>query len=164
MTLLIQPAQFDTPEFARLIDTHARLMLSLSPPESCHYLPLESLQEPSVSVWEIRRSSQLLGCGALKQLTPRHGEIKSMHILAEARGQGLGRKMLNFLIDEARQRAYTRLSLETGTRDSFGVAIQLYEQHGFEMCGPFGDYVEDPNSLFMTVRLTQSIPSQAKAV
>ena len=163
MTLIIQPAQFDKPEFVDLIETHAALMLSLSPPESCHYLPMAGLREPNVSVWEIREQGELLGCGALKQLSPSHAEIKSMHILANQRGRGLGRTMLAFLLEQANQLGYDRLSLETGRRESFGAAIQLYEQHGFAMCGPFDSYVEDPNSLFMTRDLTAPFPDPPKA-
>ncbi len=150
MTPVIQRADLDTPEFGALIKIHADLMLSLSPPDSCHYLPLEGLREPTVTVWEIRDRGELLGCGALKQLSLDHGEIKSMHILSKARGRGLGEKMLAHLINMARQRDYARLSLETGTIDGFGAAITLYKRFGFDMCGPFVDYVEDPNSLFMT--------------
>lgn len=150
MTLTIQAANLDTAEFGALIQIHAELMLSLSPPDSCHYLPIEGLREPSVTVWEIRDETELLGCGALKELDPEHGEIKSMHVLSRARGRGLGQKMLTHVMNIARERGYTRLSLETGSFDGFAAAITLYKQHGFDMCGPFGDYVEDPNSLFMT--------------
>lgn len=155
MTIEIQSADLGTPEFAALIDTHATLMLSLSPPGSCHFLPIDSLKRPDVTVWEMRDWGQedgetLVGCGALQQLSDTHGEVKSMHTLARYRGAGLGRKMLEHVIAVAKERGYDRLSLETGSMDGFKPSRMLYRSFGFEICPPFGDYVEDPHSVFMT--------------
>ena len=91
-----------------------------------------------------------MGCGALKHLSATHGELKSMHTLDSYRGQGLGAKMLEHTIAEARQRGYQRLSLETGSMDGFIPSRKLYRRFGFEVCAPFGTYVEDPYSVFMT--------------
>ncbi|NQY14391.1 MAG: GNAT family N-acetyltransferase [Henriciella sp.] len=154
MSIEIQPAKLDTPEFAALIDAHAELMLSLSPPGSCHFLPMEGLRTPDVTVWEMRDGSDLVGCGGLKELSKTHGEIKSMHTLSTRRGAGLGRRMLQHILSEARKRGYTRLSLETGSMDGFIPSRTLYKSCGFELCPPFGDYVEDPNSVFMTFELS----------
>jgi putative acetyltransferase len=154
MSIEIQPANLDTPEFAALIDAHAELMLSLSPPGSCHFLPMEGLRTPDVTVWEMRDGSDLVGCGGLKELSMTHGEIKSMHTLSTRRGAGLGRRMLEHILNEARKRGYTRLSLETGSMDGFIPSRTLYKSFGFELCPPFGDYVEDPNSVFMTRTLS----------
>ena len=153
MSVEIQSANLDTPEFAALIDTHAELMLSLSPPGSCHFLPMDGLKRPDVTVWEMRDGEALVGCGALQHLSDTHGEVKSMHTLARHRGAGLGRKMLEHVIATARRRGYTRLSLETGSMDGFIPSRELYKAYGFEICPPFGDYVEDPNSVFMTLEL-----------
>ena len=153
MTITIQGADLDTPEFADLIDTHAALMLSLSPPGSCHFLPMDGLKRPDVTVWEMRDGDTLVGCGALQELSADHGEIKSMHTLERYRGAGLGRKMLEHVIGTARARGYTRLSLETGSMDGFKPSRALYRRFGFEICPPFGRYVEDPNSVFMTRQL-----------
>ena len=153
MSIRIQSADLDTPEFAALIDTHAELMLSLSPPGSCHFLPMEGLRTPDVTVWEMRDGDKLIGCGALQELSATHGEVKSMHTLSVHRGAGLGRKMLNHVLSVARDRGYTRLSLETGSMDGFKPSRTLYQSAGFEICPPFGDYVEDPNSVFMTLAL-----------
>jgi len=150
MAVTIQGANLDTPEFVALIETHAELMLSLSPPGSCHFLPMEGLRDPAVTVWEMRNGEELIGCGGLKELSATHGEIKSMHTLAAKRGAGLGRKMLDHVMDEARRRGYNRLSLETGSMDGFKPSRSLYLSCGFEICAPFADYVEDPNSVFMT--------------
>ncbi|MEL6858963.1 MAG: GNAT family N-acetyltransferase [Pseudomonadota bacterium] len=154
MSITITPANLDRPEFAALIDTHADLMLSLSPPGSCHFLPMDGLRTPDVTVWEMRDGEVLVGCGALKELSASHGELKSMHTLALRRGGGLGRKMLNHILAEARQRGYQRISLETGSMDGFKPSRTLYQSHGFEICPPFEDYVEDPNSVYMTLDLS----------
>ncbi|MEO1187916.1 MAG: GNAT family N-acetyltransferase [Pseudomonadota bacterium] len=153
MSIRIQSADLDTPEFAALIDTHAELMLSLSPPGSCHFLPMDGLRTPDVTVWEMRDGDKLIGCGALQELSATHGEVKSMHTLSVHRGAGLGRKMLNHVLSVARDRGYTRLSLETGSMDGFKPSRTLYQSAGFEICPPFGEYVEDPNSVFMTLAL-----------
>lgn len=154
MSIRIQSANLDTPEFAALIDTHAQLMLSLSPPGSCHFLPMDGLRTPDVTVWEMRDGDTLVGCGALQELSVTHGEVKSMHMLSQRRGSGLGRKMLDHILGEARTRGYRRLSLETGSMDGFKPSRTLYKSFGFETCPPFGTYREDPNSVFMTLELS----------
>lgn len=154
MSVRIISANLDTPEFGALIDTHAELMLSLSPPGSCHFLPMDGLRDPAVTVWEMRDGDELVGCGGLKELSGTHGEIKSMHTLAAKRGAGLGRKMLDHVLKEANARGYQRLSLETGSMDGFLPSRTLYKSCGFEICPPFGDYVEDPNSVFMTLEMS----------
>lgn len=150
MTIAIQSANLESPEFAALIETHAALMLSLSPPGSCHFLPMDGLKRPDVTVWEMRDDDALVGCGALQHLSDTHGEVKSMHTLERYRGAGLGRRMLEHVISEARARGYNRLSLETGSMDGFEPSRTLYRRFGFDVCPPFGEYVEDPNSVFMT--------------
>ena len=125
-------------------------MLSLSPPGSCHFLPMDGLRTPDVTVWEMRDGDELVGCGALQELSQTHGEVKSMHMLSRRRGAGLGRKMLDHILAESRARGYTRLSLETGSMDGLKPSRSLYLSCGFEICAPFADYVEDLNSVFMT--------------
>lgn len=149
----IRPDDLTSPEMEALIAVHARTMLAASPPESCHFLPIDGLRQPSVSVWSIWEKDALLGCGALKDLGDGTGEIKSMHTREVLRGKGLGRRMLAHILAEARRRGYTALFLETGSMDAFIPARRLYEAHGFTYCGPFGDYTNDPNSTFMTLSL-----------
>ena len=153
MSIRIQSANLDTPEFVALIDAHAELMLSMSPPGSCHFLAMDGLRKPNVTVWEMRDGNDLVGCGGLQELSPTHGEIKSMHTLSHRRGDGLGRQMLDHVLTEARQRGYTQISLETGSMDGFIPSRKLYASKGFTVCPPFGDYVEDPYSVFMTLDL-----------
>jgi putative acetyltransferase len=101
-------------------------------------------------VWE---GALLIGCGALKELDSLHGEIKSMRTPQALRRRGAGRAILNHIIAVARTRGYQRLSLETGSMEAFRPAQKLYESAGFSFCGPFGEYREDPNSAYMTMRL-----------
>lgn len=149
----IRPDDLTSAEMEDLIAIHARTMLAASPPESCHFLPIEGLRDPTVSVWSMWEEGRLIGCGALKDLGDGSGEIKSMHTREALRGRGLGRVMLEFILGEARRRGYTALWLETGSMDAFLPARRLYEAYGFTYCGPFGDYVDDPNSTFMTLKL-----------
>jgi putative acetyltransferase len=141
------------PAIHALLNEHLQSMYELSPPESVHALDIEQLRRPEITFWTAWEGSLLVGCGALKQLDPRHGEVKSMRTPAALRGQGAGRAILAHIVDVARSRAYERLSLETGSMEAFIPARRLYESFGFEYCGPFGDYEEDPNSMFMTLRL-----------
>jgi putative acetyltransferase len=136
-----------------LLERHLRSMYELSPPESCHALDHDELRRPDITFWTAWSGTELLGCGALKELSPRHGEVKSMHTDSAHRRKGVGRIILAHIVDEARRRSYTRLSLETGSVEGFKPAQLLYESFGFEYCEPFGDYREDRNSVFMTLAL-----------
>ncbi|WP_088958918.1 GNAT family N-acetyltransferase [Variovorax sp. HW608] len=141
------------PEIRALLEEHLRNMRAVSPPESVHALDLDKLQQPDISFWTLWEDGDLLGCGALRALSPAHGEIKSMRTAEAHRGRGVARAVLNHIVAEAKARAYERLSLETGSMQAFEPAQRLYESFGFTRCGPFGDYAPDPNSLFMTKRL-----------
>jgi putative acetyltransferase len=141
------------PEIHALLEEHLRDMHSLSPPESVHALDLERLRRPEVTFWSAWDGPRLLGCGALKEIDRRHGEIKSMRTPDAHRRRGAGRALLAHILEAARMRGYRRLSLETGAMDAFKPAQALYASVGFTYCGPFGDYVEDPNSVFMTLSL-----------
>lgn len=138
------------PEIAGLLQEHLEGMARHSPPESFHALDLEALRRPDVTFWSVREGGELIGFGALKELDRRHGEIKSMRTVSGRLRQGVAKRLLQHMIDEARRRGYRRLSLETGSMDAFAPARRLYAGFGFEYCEPFADYVEDPNSVFMT--------------
>ena len=138
------------PEIAALLDEHLDNMHALSPPESVHAMDISKLRRPDVTFWTAWSNGELLGCGALRELSPTHGEVKSMRTALAHRRCGAGRAVLVHIIDEARRRSYERLSLETGSMAAFAPAHRLYESFGFSFCGPFGDYREDPNSVFMT--------------
>jgi putative acetyltransferase len=138
------------PEVAALLRLHLDQMHRWSPPESVHAMPIERLRAADVTFYTAWDGDTLAACGALKQLDPRHGEIKSMRADPAWRGKGAGKAILLRLFAEARARGYTRLSLETGSTDEFIPARSLYTSHGFGECGPFTGYDEDPFSIFMT--------------
>jgi putative acetyltransferase len=138
------------PAIHALLEEHLRNMYELSPPESVHALDLTSLRKPDVTFWTLWSDGELLGCGALKELDRSHGEIKSMRTAMDHRRKGVARAMLEHIIGEAQRRRYARLSLETGSQPAFEPARRLYESFGFTYCPPFGDYRDDPNSVFLT--------------
>ena len=140
-------------EIHTLLREHLDNMHELSPRESVHALDVMKLRGPDITFWTIWDDSMLLGCGALKELTPEHGEVKSMRTPGALRRKGAGRAILAHIIAEARRRGYRRLSLETGSHEAFAPAQKLYESFGFSYCGPFGEYNPDPNSVFMTIEL-----------
>jgi putative acetyltransferase len=143
------------PAIHALLNEHLQSMYELSPPESVHALSLEKLRQPDITFWTAWENDLLLGCGALKELDQKHGEVKSMRTPIAHRRKGVGFAILSHIIEVAKGRGYERLSLETGAEDAFKPAQKLYERFGFTYCGPFGDYKEDPNSVFMTIRLEQ---------
>jgi putative acetyltransferase len=151
--MLIRQDDLTGPEIAELLRQHLATMTLNSPPESIHALDLAALRVPVITFWTAWEGADLLGCGALKELDPRHGEIKSMHTAARFRRRGVAAAMVRHILAEASRRAYRRLSLETGSMDGFAPARALYAGFGFVPCGPFGDYVLDPNSAFMTLEL-----------
>lgn len=138
------------PEIRALLEEHLRNMARLSPPESVHALDIDALRKPGITFWTAWSGNELLGCGALKQLNPVHGEVKSMRTSSAHRRKGVARALLSHIIEEARSRSYARLSLETGSVQAFEPARRLYLSSGFSCCPPFADYVDDPNSVFMT--------------
>lgn len=140
-------------EIAKLLATHLQSLSALSPPESMHALDLSALRTPGITFWSIWDGEELAGCGALKELNREHAEIKSMRTAAGHLRKGVASRMLEHIIQEARRRKYRRLSLETGSMVAFEPARRLYEKFGFKCCGPFLGYVEDPNSVFMTLEL-----------
>jgi putative acetyltransferase len=151
--MLIRVDDLRGPEIAELLEEHIRDMRATSPPESKHALDLDGLRQADITFWTLWDGSQLAGCGALKELSPSHGEIKSMRTATAFRRKGIAAKVLVHIIDEARRRGYERLSLETGSMPFFAPARQLYASFGFEFCPPFAAYKLDPNSVFMTILL-----------
>ncbi len=153
--MIIREDDVEGPEVIALLQAHLAHTTGNSPPESMHALDLDGLRAPGITFWTCWDRGDLLGCGALSELAPGHGEIKSMHTAAVHRGKGVAGGMVAHIIDVARRRSYKRLSLETGSMAAFAAARSLYARHGFAECGPFGAYVEDPYSVFMTLDLRQ---------
>ena len=136
-----------------LIQIHLTGMAENSPPESIHALNVAKLKQPNITFYSAWEGDELLGCGALKELTATHGEIKSMRTAEKHVRKGVARAILQHLLNEAKTRGYTKVSLETGSMDAFLPARRLYETFGFTYCEPFDQYTDDPNSKFMTLNL-----------
>ena len=146
----VHEGELDREDVRALLAQHFAEMRAGSPPSACHVLPADGLKSPEIRFFTLREGDNLLGCGALKRLDPRHGELKSMRTSNEALGRGVGKVLLHNLIEAARSEGMTKLSLETGSTDQFAAALRLYEKEGFEACGPFGGYVDTPFTRFFT--------------
>lgn len=144
----------DHPRVIALVNAHTARARAETGRGSAHALDLSALKAADVAFWSVWDGEELVGVGALKRLGEDHGEVKSMHTAEAARGRGVGTALLRHMIAWARARGMTRLSLETGTWPYFAPARALYARNGFVDCPPFGDYLPDPNSVFMTLPLT----------
>ena len=144
------------PEVLALLEEHLRNMHELTPPEFVFAFDASKLRAPGITFWTAWENETLLGCAALKELSPVHAEIKSMRTPATLRRNGAGRALLNHILQVARERGYQQLFLETGCQPAFGPAHTLYRSAGFADCGPFGDYRDNGNSVFMSLRLAGS--------
>ncbi len=136
-----------------LLEKHLSFAREESPPEDVHALDIDGLVDPAVTFYSVRRGGELLGIGALKRIDASHAEIKSMHTSAAARCQGIGRAMVEHLVDSAAHQHYRRVSLETGSMDAFAPARRLYAKVGFVPCAPFANYPDSVNSAYMTLSL-----------
>ncbi|WP_374431749.1 GNAT family N-acetyltransferase [Tabrizicola sp.] len=150
MTVVIAEEHPLTPDLDLLFQRHTADMHADTPPESIHMMDKGELAAPGIRFFVLRDAGTPLAMGAFKRIDAGHAEIKSMHVLAEARGRGLSKAMLDHLVTEARNEGFTRLSLETGVQPTFVAARALYARAGFEECPPFEGYWDDPNSVFMT--------------
>ena len=155
----IGPGDLDDPRVVGLLRTHLASARAQTAPGSAHALDVSGLRAPGITLWTAWEDGALLGTGALKRLSPGHGEIKSMHTAQAARRKGVGTAMLRHIIGFAREQGMSRLSLETGSWDYFRPALALYRRHGFTECAPFADYVPDPNSVFLSLDLRSPQPS-----
>lgn len=145
-------------EIRALLQQHFAHMLANSPKDSCHFLDFDGLKGPGVTFWSVWDKDTLAGCGALREVTPSHGEIKSMRTADTYLRKGAGSAMLDHIVEIAQVRGYERLSLETGSGAAFDPAHALYARFGFVPCGPFGDYAEDPFSRYLTLTLRENAP------
>ncbi len=153
MPVTITPESPLGSDLGLLFARHTADMHADTPPESIHMMDASELAVPAVRFFVMRDTGVPVGMGAFKRIDSTHAEIKSMHVLAENRGRGLSKQMLDHLIAEARVDGIRRLSLETGVQPTFIAARALYAKAGFVECPPFEGYVEDPNSVFMTLDL-----------
>ena len=151
--LKIKINDLNGPQIADLLRRHLDHMFAITPAASVYALDMEALRVPAITFWSASLEGQLVGCVALKDHGNGLGEIKSMHTLAEFRGQGIARKLVAHLIEVAREQKFERLSLETGKTEHFEPAKKLYASFGFVQSAPFADYGPDPHSHFMTLVL-----------
>ncbi|RHZ66758.1 GNAT family N-acetyltransferase [Aspergillus thermomutatus] len=151
--MLIKSDTLDHPEVQHLLHYHFAELQSQGHPETSFALDLTALQDSSITVYTAWEGDRLLGCGALKQLSPTLGEIKSMRTAQGHRRKGVAKAILKHIIAEAKERKYHLLSLETGTDGRFESARRLYLGMGFEVCGPFGQYVSSDGNMFLTLKL-----------
>jgi len=136
-----------------LIRMHLTGLAEHSPAESMHALNIDELKQEEITFYSAWENDDIMGCGALKELSKEHGEVKSMRTVEKHLRKGVASAILQQIINEARVRCYKKLSLETGSVEAFKPAHRLYESFGFNFCEPFGNYKEDPNSVFMTLNL-----------
>ena len=146
----ITPESPRAPDIVALIDRHLAFNAEAAPPESCHPFDLDGLCKPTVTFWTVREGETLLAIGALADPGGGTAELKSMHTAETARGRGIAAILLRHILDHASAQGITRIDLETGSMDAFAPARALYRRFGFEECPPFGAYLEDPLSTFMT--------------
>lgn len=158
MPLEIERVRTATPALAAFLADHHADMAGTAPPESQHALPLDRLLAPEMRLFAMVDGGQPIATGALAPIEPGHEELKSMRTAPDRRGEGLGERMLGFLIRDAAARGIRRISLETGNDRFFQSAHRLYARAGFVDCDPFGSYLPDPNSLFMTLAVSPVQP------
>ncbi|HMM94220.1 GNAT family N-acetyltransferase [Phycicoccus sp.] len=143
-------ADLDDPRLAALVAEHHAEMEPTAPAGSRHALSIEQFRHPAVTLWVAESGGELVGSVALKDLGGGHVELKTMRVSPALRGTGLGRRLLQHALTEARAAGASRVSLETGASEVFGPAHGLYRAHGFTDCAPFGDYRPDRHSIFLT--------------
>ncbi|KAJ6007448.1 GNAT family N-acetyltransferase [Penicillium herquei] len=151
--MLIRTDDLSTLDIRSLLAFHVADLQHKTPSESCYVLDITSLQKPDITVYSARHNDQLLGCVALKELSPTTGEIKSMRTAPEHLRKGVARTLLQHLLIQAKERGYKALYLETGVDEAFSQARILYLKSGFEYCGPYGGYVARGPNCFMTIEL-----------
>ena len=149
--MTISRADFGDPALRSFLQAHLDDLAPTAPAESRHALELGELQKDGIRLWVALRAGVLVGTGALAALEPGHEELKSMRTDPAHRGAGIASALLRVLLADARGRGIERISLETGSMEFFAPARRLYARHGFVECDPFGSYVEDPNSTYLTL-------------
>ena len=145
---------FDNPEVHELLVKHFIELRSVSPEGSTHVLDINGLKDPTIKFWSLWEDNTLVGSGALKFLDKSHGEFKSIRVNDKSRNKGNGIKIVNYLINEAKKLNIKRLSLETGAGDFFLPARKLFLTCNFRVCGPFSHYVDDVNSVYMDLLIS----------
>ena len=144
---------FDNLEVNDLLKKHFIELRSVSPAGSTHVLDIDGLKDSSIKFWSLWENNKLIGCGALKFLEKGHGEFKSIRVADEFRKKGIGERIINHLIEEAKKLEISKLSIETGAGEFFAPARKLFKKFGFKECKPFAHYKEDPNSCYYSLNI-----------
>ena len=144
---------FNNSEVNDLLKKHFIELRSVSPAGSTHVLDIDGLKDPSIKFWSLWEDNKLIGCGALKFLEKDHGEFKSIRVADEFRKKGIGERIINHLIEEAKKLEISKLSIETGAGEFFAPARKLFNKFGFKKSEPFAHYKVDPNSCYFTLDL-----------
>jgi len=156
--LVIAPDDPAAPDVSGLLGAHVAFAAAHSPAGLCHYLDVEALRTEGLAFWSARDADgTVLGCAALRELDPRHGELKSMHVAEAARGRGVGRRLVNHVLAQSRLRGYERVSLDTGGSEGFAPSRALYAACGFRACAPFAGYKHTGFNVYMTRPLVMKL-------
>lgn len=137
-------------ELAQVLQAHWLFCTSSTPIEHVYALEPSKLFTTDITVFGARVNGELVGVGALRKLDEDHAELKSMHTLAKSRGNGIGKAIVAYIEEFARQHGVKRISLETGTKEPFAPARELYKSLGYQECEAFGDYVLTEDNTCMT--------------
>jgi putative acetyltransferase len=156
LPLRLEVDDLSRPAIAGLLSEHLKSMHALTPAEDAHALDLGALRAPDITFWSAWVGEELAGCGALRELGPLSGEVKSMRTAATYLRQGVAAAVLDEIVAVARRRGYDELLLETGTGPAFAAAHSLYAKRGFEPCEPFGAYSAGPFNRFFRLGLQGS--------
>jgi putative acetyltransferase len=149
----IRPGDFSDPKVKELLRLHLEGMHANSPPGHVFALDINGLRRADIAMWTVWNNDNLLAFGALKEITPNTGEIKSMRTAPVHLRQGAGTHILLHIIQKARDRRYKRLSLETGSGPAFDPALALYRKHGFSDGSAFSNYEKTPFNQFLHLEL-----------
>ena len=145
--ITVLPDDPGSPPARLLLEQLDRHLTGLYPPESNHLLSVEALRRPEVTFLTARLGDQVVGCGAFVNRGGEYAEVKRMFVLTAVRGLGVGRRILEELESLIRAAGLGLARLETGVRQP--EALRLYEKAGYRRRGPFGEYLDDPLSVFM---------------
>ena len=144
---------FENTHVNKLLIKHFKELRSVSPKGSTHVLDIDGLRNPSIKFWSLWQQDKLIGCGAIKFLSDKHGEFKSIRIVDEFKRKGLGKKIIAHLIKKAKLNNLKKISVETGTGEFFKPARILFKKTGFKECKPFAHYKEDINSIYFDIEI-----------
>lgn len=155
--MLIKVDTVSTPALRDLLILHVQAMHDNSPPGTAYTLNIDKFNDPSItlfSAWDDAGAEPvLMGCGALREIEPKHTEIKSMRTADDHLRKGVGKAIALHMLGVARARGYTQVSLETGNTTAFAAAREMYAGLGFNECGPYGGYPSNGTNMFMTMHL-----------